>query len=165
MNRFILVGVALGLLTSCGSFVPTAGSWDGGAVTVVSDTCTSADDTDEPDMSESGGFDLVDNGDGTFTITSDGGDDPIVMSCALSGKDFTCDPFTQTFPMSEDGSLTMVVTLTGSFSDESTMTATSTLAQSCEGGDCADMAEMIGATWPCVTTYTTSATAGAATES
>lgn len=163
MSRFHVVVLAA-TLVGCGSFAPTTGTWMTGNPTVVSNTCSTGGDTG----GDTGGpqaetFNITDNGDGTFTITSassDTGSMDLTLTCTLDGKSFTCTPFTQDNPVGYgmDATITIAITATGDFSDESTMSMTQTMDMTCAGADCGTIETMGNLTLPCQAVATADAT-------
>jgi hypothetical protein len=96
-----------------------------------------------------GGFGLVNNGDGSFTVIPNDDTDP--FDCDLNGADFDCpDRATETEEVpGYDAVLVGQATAEGTFSDPENATGTQTAVINCEGGDCGLVELATGADFPC----------------
>lgn len=135
-------------LAACG-FTPSSGTWEISDETVTSDSCDMMGDDEEGD-SEVRTVELTVAEDGAVTL--DLGED-LVASCALDGKDLTCDPVVVS-DTTEDTTVTMTMNIGGTFSDEGTLAGTMDQLIHCEGSYC----EMAGMTEDCTAGMTFTAT-------
>lgn len=156
--------------TSEDAFKPIYGTWHVDSVETVEDGCGFDDGDDEDTGDEDTGdgeddeFQITDNRDGTFQLQSQD-DDPesndMDVACTLTGKDFTCEVWTidEQDVSSMDARVSITAAITGSFSDDVTLTATQVVDVSCTGEDCDDLAELSELTLPCQTTALVEASA------
>jgi hypothetical protein len=159
------------LLLACGSsksddFVPQEGDWTA-VVTAIDNTC-SKDMAN--DMGDTDGIilALTDGGEG-FSLAPDNGDTGLTepdMFCTLDGQDYTCETAgesSQTYDWSGTGAdavTTQTDTFSGSFGSEATGTMLWQISVTCQGSDCAELADAMGASsFPCDLIETRSLTA------
>lgn len=139
------------------SFTPSEGLWlvD---VTITEDSCgffsgeEGGMDTAEESADE---MTLTNTGDGSFSVTMDGGTDEngqemedYVFTCSLLGKSFTCDPSTNSFEITPDSIISQSMNFSGSFSSAIVFSGNTQIDVSCEGTDCAGLADF-GFELPC----------------
>lgn len=130
-------------------FGPDSGTWTGGDVTVVSNTCAAGDpntDATTPLLA------LKDVGDGTFLLTNTAHDNAMIQLCTLTDMAFTCGTTTFEIAVGDNATVHVGVDLGGEFTDATHMTLTTTVDESCDGSDCADLAAHDTnnpQTWPC----------------
>ncbi len=149
------------LLVACGSgksddFAPQEGGWTA-VVTEIDNNCgddmaSDMDDTDAIILAQ------TDGGKG-FSLTPDNGDTGFTepdMFCTLDGQDYSCETAedsTMTYDWSGTGAdavTTQTASFYGSFASETEGEIVWEINVTCEGTDCAELAEAIGATsLPC----------------
>lgn len=133
------------------AFAPKTGTWTGSAVTTVSNTCTSPAPSAPTLAIKSVGTD-------SFLLTDTSSESGMIRMCTLDGLAFTCAQVDVSIPVGDNATLRIVVDVTGTFTDDSNLTMSSAVAQSCVGSSCAALAENQGATWPCASEFTNTAT-------
>ena len=98
---------------------PASGAWDYTSFMEVSNNCGGPIMAEQPP----GGLTILNNGDGTFTVTPGDGDDP--FDCNISDGDYGCDDVTA---IKEPNSNTMITEsggITGTFSSATAATGAS----------------------------------------
>jgi len=135
---------------------PTEGEWTWDDVQYTQDDCGMSA-TFTPELLDGVVWDLVTTT-GGFQVTTPAWDD--VVDCVLSGSAFTCttagittdeDAWPEGSGRTGDPDATTTVTATfvGSFSDSESSTGTAEFTGTCEGSDCEDYGDAIGAINPC----------------
>ena len=152
MNKTFLIPVAF-LFTACASFAPQEGTWSLSSPEITEDSCGFSDQM-ESDGDSTFSIALTDDG---FSITGEG-DGAKAVSCALDGKNFTCD---DTVEKTEESTFTLTTTISydGSFTSETEASVNIGVNIACEGDDCALVEAQTGFSLPCDLKGTSSATA------
>jgi hypothetical protein len=125
------------------SFEPASGAWDYSSFMEVSNSCGGPIVATQPP----GGLTILNNGNGTFTVTPGDGDDP--FECNISDSNYGCDDVSS---IKEPNSTTMITEsggITGVFSSVSAATGARSIAFDCAGSGCASL-EFAGTSFPCV---------------
>ena len=145
--RFVLL--ALAFLLGCDDgggtpIEPTSGSWGYLEGDIFDDGCHYGD----PSTSPMGTFALVDNADGTMTITPPS--EP-AFSCTLSGASFTCpDRSNSDVPVpTMDATVHLHVAAYGTFSSPTAAAGHQRVEATCAGTQCAAAGAAVGVTFPC----------------
>ena len=135
---------------------PQEGAWTMSDLEFTVDTCGFDEGGDNEDA-EPASINLTKNEDGSYVMRID---EDLNFSCALSGADFTCDPY-EMVEAEPDSDLTLTQTFTigAVFSSNTAFDGSVTMSTTCEGDDCS-MFEEEGMTLPCSMEGTFSATAG-----
>lgn len=139
-------------------FAPRDGDWAPGAAEVLRSECGGLLDDDE---AASEALRLESGNNGAFTFASE----ETQWTCALSERDFTCDPQTQAFDMGEDDEeavLQRTSALSGSFATAVSGTLYSHDDWSCEGADCGGFEGWLEMSFPCEAETRSPIRAGAA---
>ncbi len=132
-----------------GSADPESGTWAFSGGPISDDTCMYEDVYVDPP----GSFTLTNNGDGTFTID----DSENVFDCTLSGASFTCPSrLTGTVDVGEEfgvpgveALLSYNVEVSGDFGSDTSLSGRQDVEVTCEGANCADLADLADLTLPC----------------
>lgn len=125
---------------------PRSGAWEYREYTPVSNDC----DVPADYGNGGGGFGLVSNGDGSFTVFPN--DDTAAFDCELDGADFVCpDRATERADVDPQLDATLVgqASAEGTFSDDENASGRQSAVIDCEGGDCALLEQVLGAEFPC----------------
>jgi hypothetical protein len=143
-------------------FAPQEGTWAAGEF-VYDDACGLGIEDDSEDDPSSIILEMDADG-GGFTIGEEEDDEPMI--CTLDGQSFTCevsedDEFEEDFA---EAGLDAVVrfdqTIGGDFSSETQAEFRMVVDVTCEGEDCADVAEMMELDMPCTSLMSVPLTAG-----
>lgn len=124
---------------------PRSGAWEYSEYTPVSNDC----DIPVEYGNGGGGFGLVSNGDGSFTVFPN--DDTAAFDCELEGADFVCpDRATERAEIAPyDAVLVGQASAEGTFSDDENASGSQTAVIECEGADCSLLEQVTGAEFPC----------------
>ncbi len=138
----------LAFLLGCGddgaAIEPASGTWGYLEGDIFDDTCHYGDPTTSP----MGTFQLVNNRDGTMTITPPG--EPS-FACTLSAASFTCpDRADSVTPVpTMDASVHLHVSAYGTFSSPTAAAGHQRVDATCAGTQCAAAGALAGVTFPC----------------
>jgi hypothetical protein len=132
-------------------FAPQEGTWAAGEI-VYDDACGLGMEDDSEDVPNSIILEMDADG-GGFTISEEEDDEPMI--CTLDGQSFTCevsedDEFEEDFAEADlDAVVRFDQTIGGDFSSETQGELRMVFDVTCEGEDCADVAEMMELDIPC----------------
>jgi len=135
-----------------GDFAPQEGTWEGGEFT-YDDACGLGLGNDSEDEERVLVTLTMDADGGGFTIVDEEEEDPII--CVLDGQSFTCETpegDMEDTDFSEYGYVALVTmdqVMGGDFSSETAGELRMVIDVSCEGADCAEVAEMMDLDMPC----------------
>jgi hypothetical protein len=138
-------------LTACdedgdGEIDPVSGEWDFTGEPPDNDSCdVEGNDLGDPD----GIFEIVNHGDGTFTVTPDDVSDP--FDCTLSGASFDCPDryYDEVEVPTMDAVVTIDSSASGTFSSSTEASGVQDATITCDGADCAAVEAYAGISFPC----------------
>ena len=135
---------------------PQEGGWTMTDLEFTTDTCGMDEGDTGSSEPEPAALNLTANADGSYTLVLD---DEISLTCNMSGADFACDPLSMTEEDQDPNMvLTQTITINAVFSSNTAFNGDVGMEMSCEGSDCAMLAEF-GMTMPCSMEGTFAATA------